>query len=461
MKRIVIVLLASTSILSAQGLSSLLGGSNAKKIQGVAVKASLGCTNGQILKYVSANSQFECADDSGGSGAGDVEGGTNLTTAGAIPYVSASGTLSQDTPALHWDATNNRLGLGTASPDYPAHILGGAGTLLFVTNGTYSLSLDPSQGAFQGSANVSFLSGSSSDLFFGASSGTYKLTIKNSANSVGIGPSNTSPVGTMHVYDARATTGVTTLTVRAGAGQSTTNLQSWQNSSGTALATVSSTGGFQGANFVNSSGNIGIGSSSLVLGSAASIGFSSTTNWFGTADLGFTRSSANNLGITNGSSTTYWTLGAGGILAGTDNTYDIGASGANRPRDIWLGRNATVGNLLTVAFLNGSTDGILRLSNAAGSGFTRLQFGGTTSSFPAWSRSSTTLAARLADDSADAPISASNVSASADFIGATTSFHYWGATGSDGSWRMGLDSGNMVIQKRESGSWVTKQTIAP
>lgn len=47
----------------------------------------------------------------------DLIGGVgNLTTVGAVPYVSASGTLNQDAGQLHWDATNNRLGIGTATP---------------------------------------------------------------------------------------------------------------------------------------------------------------------------------------------------------------------------------------------------------------------------------------------------------------------------------------------------------
>ena len=58
--------------------------------------------------------------------------------------------------------------------------------------------------------------------------------------------------------------------------------------------------------------------------------------------------------------------------------------------------------------LTTTTDGVWVLTNNAASGFTNLSFGGTSSSFPALKRSSTTLAVRLADDSADAPISASN-----------------------------------------------------
>lgn len=63
-----------------------------------------------------------------------------------------------------------------------------------------------------------------------------------------------------------------------------------------------------------------------------------------------------------------------------------------------------------------ATDGIIQLLDSVGTSFTRLQFGGTTSSFPAIKRSSATLAFRLADDSADAAITA----AGATLSGATT-----------------------------------------
>lgn len=38
----------------------------------------------------------------------------------------------------------------------------------------------------------------------------------------------------------------------------------------------------------------------------------------------------------------------GSLLFSPDNTYDIGASGATRPRDLWLGRNAAIGGTLSV-----------------------------------------------------------------------------------------------------------------
>jgi hypothetical protein len=55
------------------------------------------------------------------------------------------------------------------------------------------------------------------------------------------------------------------------------------------------------------------------------------------------------------------------------------------------------------------SDGIIRLSNSALTDFTRLQFGGTTNLFPAIKRNGTLLNFRLADDSADAPITAASL----------------------------------------------------
>ena len=60
----------------------------------------------------------------------------------------------------------------------------------------------------------------------------------------------------------------------------------------------------------------------------------------------------------------------------------------------------SVGSGGSVTNLIPSANGVLRLTDAAQTDFGRLQFGGTTSSFPALKRSSATLQARLADDSA-------------------------------------------------------------
>lgn len=122
-------------------------------------------------------------------------------------------------------------------------------------------------------------------------------------------------------------------------------------------------------------------------------------------------------GTTQNSWSNVWKVAGatGHLLAVTDNVYDIGANGANRPKSLYLGGGAYIGGNVTVAagsnfvtqgrsFLSSPADGIFTLFNNAGSAFDRLQFGGTSSSYPALKRSSATLQARLADDSAFAVI---------------------------------------------------------
>jgi hypothetical protein len=129
--------------------------------------------------------------------------------------------------------------------------------------------------------------------------------------------------------------------------------------------------------------------------------------------LGTTGSNSVNITTNN---TGRWSINASGnFLAQTDNTYDIGASGANRPRYIYVGLNVVAGGSLVASAsgsllftgrtqLAASAAGLLMLANAAGTDFARLQFGGTTSSFPSLKRDSAALQVRLADDSAYATI---------------------------------------------------------
>lgn len=129
-----------------------------------------------------------------------------------------------------------------------------------------------------------------------------------------------------------------------------------------------------------------------------------------------------------------------GILAGnllfTDNTYDIGASGATRPRNLYLSAgivaatSVTCGSLVTTgtggvtagghvttgaadgygisvgnaAWIIRSTTDVIRLWNSTFNGAPRVNFGGDTTSFPALKRSGTIIQSRLADDSAFASL---------------------------------------------------------
>lgn len=61
-----------------------------------------------------------------------------------------------------------------------------------------------------------------------------------------------------------------------------------------------------------------------------------------------------------------------------------------------------------------TADGVLRLRDAAGTSFNRIQFGGTTSSFPAIKRDGAALKVRLADDSADSSLTVSTIALSSN-----------------------------------------------
>jgi hypothetical protein len=54
-------------------------------------------------------------------------GGTGTATAftaGSVVFAGPSGVYAQDNAQFFWDDTNNRLGIGTATPAYKAHVVG-------------------------------------------------------------------------------------------------------------------------------------------------------------------------------------------------------------------------------------------------------------------------------------------------------------------------------------------------
>ena len=337
------------------------GSGNATKIRGVTVKASLGCTDGQVLTYVSANTQFECTDVSVAGGSGDITGvtaGTGLTgggTSGGVTLALATVTASR--------------ALASDSSGYPAATSVTATELGYVSGVTSAI-----QTQLGTKATIGTIGTAGRNVYVSASG-----TITEDASFT------RAAAGQYTLYDA---TGPGTLTVRGGSAQSTTAILSVLSNAASPVLTALNDGTVTGV-------YIGAGPTVARLWSTTRPGlsFASTrcaywsngTNDYDTADLALCRSSANNLGITNGSSTNYALIGSNGILPGADNTYDLGSSAASF-------RSAYIDT---------------------------------------------------------------------DVIAATTSFYYWGPTGSDGSWRMGLSGGNMVIQKRESGSWVTKSTVTP
>lgn len=104
------------------------------------------------------------------------------------------------------------------------------------------------------------------------------------------------------------------------------------------------------------------------------------------------------LGIATGTS-----LALGGATIGTHALAVTGTVSASSNISLgadfflyWSGRSA----------LASPSNGVITISYTGSTDFSRLQFGGTTSSFPSIKRNATALNFRLADDSADAPITA-------------------------------------------------------
>ena len=135
-----------------------------------------------------------------------------------------------------------------------------------------------------------------------------------------------------------------------------------------------------------------------------------------------------------------WDISASGghFLAAIDNAYDIGAIGATRPRNLYLGSDLWFGGASSIRGTNGivyvlnggealggsapyfkgvGSTGTFAIGTSntdsliiTGGSSPIVRLGGTTSSFPALKRNGTGIDVRLADDSAAAPITASNLS---------------------------------------------------
>jgi hypothetical protein len=117
-----------------------------------------------------------------------------------------------------------------------------------------------------------------------------------------------------------------------------------------------------------------------------------------------------------------------GATAGTARALELQTDGTTRLTIASTG-DVTVSGAITVtgnfvnfsnrAYISSLGNGILQLRNFSSADFDRLQFGGSTSSFPALKRSTTFLQARLADDSASCGFSAANVQAETAYTVAT------------------------------------------
>jgi hypothetical protein len=132
------------------------------------------------------------------------------------------------------------------------------------------------------------LIGTDNALGFVATAGQFELR-----GTTGARLGTITSAGVFGVYNELPTTGVTQLIVRAGAGQSTTNLQTWQNSGGTQIAAVTGAGDIYSLTLATTGNQAALTTNGIEVRSAALAAWSSTTSWAGTKDLSLSRAGVN------------------------------------------------------------------------------------------------------------------------------------------------------------------------
>lgn len=161
----------------------------------------------------------------------DLIGGVgNLTTVGAVPYVSATGTINQDASVLFWDASNDRLGVGT-NTGITQRLTIGSGNILL--DNTYGLRQKSSSGtevtllSMASNDNITMNAPAGGDIYVRGSSA---LVVK-SDSSVILGSASSQAYwfdvtksggnGTAQFKDRTATTGFTRVLIARGAADTT------------------------------------------------------------------------------------------------------------------------------------------------------------------------------------------------------------------------------------------------
>jgi len=231
---------------------------------------------------------------------------------------------------------------------------------------------------------------------------------------------NGGPLGTPSSGTATNLTGTASININGTVGATTPTTGAFTTLSASGLLTSSANGAASTPNHIGT-GTVftgGTGTTTFPYWFIQPTGTAAVTTWStsGTA-LGMNLTSGfvgNFIDFRVAGAATTFRVTAAGVVT-TGGTI---ASGGNVSGSSFIaGSNYSI---TSKSVLSSASDGIWNMSNNAGTDFSRLQFGGTTSSFPALKRSSTTIAVRLADDSADAPLTASTLSASGASISSGT-----------------------------------------
>jgi hypothetical protein len=256
-----------------------------------------------------------------------------LTSVGTLTSLTVSGALTVDTNTLVVDAANNRVGVLNATPGSTLHV-GSTVASGGLADSTFRL-------------NVS----SASNTFFAVQDATVQCYF----GAVGTFATPEMRIGTYTNHPLRMIVN---------------NSQLWSFLSGGSFVCTAASGNARiGIGNALPDYSLHIGTTAppaalgqvMVTGTASNVGVSvtnGTVQGYLLTDLGgsllFGSFSSHDL-VVRTNNTNRWSVGAstGHFLAGPDNTYDIGASGASRPRDLFVARNLNVdGGTLAVDATN-------------------------------------------------------------------------------------------------------------
>lgn len=273
------------------------GSGNANKISGIPVIAGTP-PDTYTLNYDAASNYWIYV--ASGSPAGGSVGGGASVAATQVLYGVSPGTAGSSSLFKYFSATTGNLTLGSGTDDTVNRLqvtgsiktLGASGSFDIGRRDTNAsvYAMYSSAGNFQlfhsiNGADVITLSGTTTvayNLF------NKLATTGNTTVNIGTDGSTSSAVATQ-------------LIVRAGSGQSSTNLQAWQNAAGTEMAALASGGFFNTtAGYHVNSNKAYLQPTVLDFSSDYLLRFSSTTAHGGTKDLSLSRSSAGVLQVGDG-----------------------------------------------------------------------------------------------------------------------------------------------------------------
>ena len=291
-----------------------------------------------------------------------------LLDTSAIPALNVTGDLTVDTTTLKVDSTNNRVGIGIASPLFPLHINSSITDVAkFQTSGSYTYT------RFQNSSKTWALSIGSDFGFYDEAASATRMIIDSSGN-VGIGTDN--PSAPLHI-DAAGMGDIYSGLIQ----NSTTDTDHYnvvrfiQGASGSATGLIGTGGSATGNTAFRNSFVVGTQSSSPLV--------------FATNDTERMRiDSSGNVDITSGNLFTDTTSGiffSGGIGSFTNGIYGVGVNnvaiavgGAQRmiiDSNGTITQNTTSASPVSANFVTGNANCDVTMLSANSASLTRLRNG--------------------------------------------------------------------------------------